>query len=167
MQLVSTITVDSSNVSSISFTGIPQTARDILVVASVRQNAGSVIDQVEIRVNNNASSVYSYVQLYGTGTSRATVSRSSQFIWEVYGNGTSATANTFASLSMYIPNYATSLNKCTSIDVVAENNGTEAWQTLLTGRWDNGTAISSVQLNTRDISLFFTIGSTASLYIIS
>lgn len=168
MTLVQTVSVSSATVSSISFTGIPQGATDILILASLRQNAGDVTDQVNIRVNNVASGVYDYTQLYGTGTSRASVTRTNQNIWEIYGNGNNSSANTFGAFSLYIPNYAnSSINKTANIEAVSENFGTEAWQTILSGSIKQTTPITSVQLNTRDGTLYFAQGSTASLYTIT
>ena len=168
MQLIQTITVTGSTTSSMSFTNIPQTATDLLILGSLRQNAGDIADQIEITLNSSSSSIFDYIQLRGTGSSAASTGRASQRIWEVYGAGNTAPSNTFASLSLYLPNYAnTSFNKKGFVDVVNENSGTEAWQTLLAGGWNSTSAVTSVQLNTRDVSLYFTVGSTASLYTIT
>jgi hypothetical protein len=58
--------------------------------------------------------------------------------------GTTATANTFASTEIYIPNYTSTTSKSVSIDGVTENNATTSYQTFTAGLSTLSTAITSV-----------------------
>jgi hypothetical protein len=59
----------------------------------------------------------------------------------------SATASTFASADIYIPNYTSSDYKSISIDTVTEKNATDAYMRLTAGLWSNTAAITSIGLN--------------------
>jgi hypothetical protein len=57
-----------------------------------------------------------------------------------------ATANTFASTQVYIPNYAGSANKSFSSENMTENNGATTFMTLHAGLWSNTAAITSIKI---------------------
>ena len=61
-------------------------------------------------------------------------------------NGATATANTFANVSIYIPNYTSANYKSVSIDAVTENNATTAYAFLSAGLWSNTAAITSATI---------------------
>jgi hypothetical protein len=60
--------------------------------------------------------------------------------------GSSATASTFGSALIYIPNYAGSTNKSYGTDWVTENNATAAYAGFTAGLLTNTAAIASVTL---------------------
>jgi len=164
MTLVETITVGSGGAASIEFTGIPGDGKDLLLKISGRiDNTNSF----NFTLNSNTGSIYSRVNLAGSGSSAFSQSFSNTTI----GNGGYATknedtANTFASNEIYLSNYASSSNKSGSIDSVTENNGTTARQIIQAVSIDTTAAITSIQIIAA-ASQTLVEHSTASLYIIS
>jgi hypothetical protein len=159
MALVSTVTLGTA-ASSIQFTGIPATGKDLLVLVSTRLSDGSL--NVNLALNGSTSN-FSSRGLVGSGSSASSDSDTNPIIGFTSVN--TDTSNTFGNLSLYIANYAVSQNKSMSVDSVTENNATAAWQMLRAVRWANTAAITSVSVQTASGN--FVANSTASLYIIS
>lgn len=158
---ISTVTVGSTSVAAISFTGIPQIYTDLLVKISGR-SVGGGSPQVRMTMNGSGASVYSYRNLYGDGSNAASSTESS--ITDIFlglADGTAHTSNTFTNQEIYIPNYTSSNYKSISSDSVMENNATLSYQNLVAGLFASTSPISS---------LSFTMGnnfvqhSTATLY---
>lgn len=169
--LIQTITAGAGGASSLDFTGIPNTFTDLMVVTSLRDNAGnpdsgSYESYFKIAFNGSATS-FSNRYLRGNGSAVNSYANG----WEFYPtpnavgaiSGSGATANTFGNSSIYIPNYAGATNKSWSADSVGETNGTIASQTIMAGLWSNTSAIASISL-TPGFGSAFVQGSTASLY---
>lgn len=138
--LIETVTVGVSGAASIEFSSIPQTYTDLQIVASVRSDDPSTNGSF-IKFNNNTSN-YSSRWVYGNGGSAASATFSTTQGVDI--NAATQTASTFASFSVYIPNYAGSTNKSYSTDGVTETNGTTAFQELIAGLWSNTSAINQV-----------------------
>jgi hypothetical protein len=134
----------ASTQSAIIFSSIPATFTDLLVVASLRANGTLAFVDGQLRFNGSTSG-YSFRNLYGTGSSAASGSGTteSHFFDTNAGRGSS---NTFASVQIYIPNYRTSNNKSFSSDSVEEANGTSAFQGIHAGLWSDSAAINSIGL---------------------
>ena len=64
-----------------------------------------------------------------------------------------ATANTFASSDLYIPNYAGSTYKSFSIETVQEANQAEVYMNMIAGLWSNTAAIDSITLTPYSYSI--------------
>jgi hypothetical protein len=117
-----------------------------------------------VSFNSNTSN-YSYRRLYGNGSSAGSDSGTLRIIGTIPGS--TVTANTFASLQMYVPNYAGSNNKSYSCDSVEENNATGAEADLIAGLWSNSAAITSIAITSDQGSFNLVQYSTAYLYGIS
>ena len=146
--LISSVTIGSGGAATIDFTSIPQTYTDLCVKFSVRCATSANIQQVYIRFNSNSSSIYNNRRLYGysnaAGSTGATSSSSASINWT---SGSSATANTFGSGEMYIPNYTGSTNKSFSAELVSENNNaTEVVNGMAAGLFANTTAVTSINI---------------------
>ena len=144
----SPVVVGSGGASSIDFTSIPSTYTDLCVKFSLRCATAGAIQQVYIRFNSNSGSVYSNIRLFGysnaAGSTSASSSSSASINWT---SGSSATANTFGSGELYIPNYASSNNKSFSAELVSENNSaTDAVTGMTAGLFASTTAISAVNI---------------------
>ena len=162
MTLIQHIELASAQ-SSISFTSIPNTFTDLLLVCSFRSTENTVGSNAEIRFNGSSSG-YSSRLLYGTGSSAASATGGSDRIhWAPTTSGGSSTANTFGNAQIYIPNYASSNAKSVSIDAVAENNATASRQDINAALWNNSAAISTIAF-TWEQSANFAIGSSVTLY---
>ena len=127
---------------SITFSSIPQTFTDLYLVFSIRQDSSGV-NQALIEFNSSSSN-FSFRVLEGSGS--AASSGSNVFNYAGLVQGSASTSNTFASNSMYIPNYTSSAAKSFSTDAVTENNATAAFQHLVASLWNNTAAINSIAI---------------------
>ena len=142
MQVIQHIEVDGTAPASITFSSIPQTYTDLYLVASVR----STTSNLTFEVSPNASGTNkSRRTLQGSGS---TITSGTASTLDALSNSSAFTANTFASSSIYIPNYTGSSNKSFSFDSVTETNGTTSYQRIMAGLWSDTTAISSLQCAT-------------------
>jgi hypothetical protein len=139
----------ASAAASISFTSIPQTFTDLVMVISTRSdsaNSGFPWQQANLSVNGNTASLTGR-QLYGLGNSVASNTYSGSLLAD-WGQSTATVANTFSNSIVYFPNYTLAINKSISIDAVQESNGTSAAMGIIAGLWSNTAAITSLTLTT-------------------
>jgi hypothetical protein len=161
--LLERITVGAAGASSVTFNNIPQTGyTDLKVVLSTRSTYGSsVYDQVLMKFNNS-SSTFSWKTLQGAGSGTpSSFGNTNNAINDGQGGG--ATANTFGSYEVYIPNYLSSNYKSYSVDSVTETNATTIYAELTAGLWSTGSAISRIDFSQGSGSNFAQY-STFSLY---
>ena len=164
MQLIAKQTVGAGGAASVTFSNIPQTYTDLKVVISVRTTNTLYGETIRIKPNGlstNGSAII--LRGYGSGTSSYTYS-SVLATNNSLGNG--ATANTFASIEVYCPNYTSSNYKSFSADSVSENNDTNGRDELTSSLWSSTAAITSLVFD-NDASYGFTEYSTFYLYGIS
>ena len=159
-ELIASVTVGSGGASSMDFTSIPGTYKDLYLKVTGRTTGGNP-DNGLITFNGSGSSI-NYQRIFGDGTGAGAGSASANNINFLYA-GSTATSNTFANSEMYIPNYAGSNNKSFSIETVAETNAAEAYMYLIAGLWSNTAAITSIGLAPRSGGNFVQY-STAYLY---
>ena len=150
----------SGSATGITFNNIPQTFTDLQILVSVRSTASGV-DALGLFFNANYSG-YSRTNVYGTGTAAA--SNSAAYRDVGLFNGTSTTANTYASFSIYIPNYTSSTFKQIIVDSVQENNATAANQTMTAYLLSSTAAITRLDLDSSNQGVPFATNSTFSLY---
>lgn len=144
--LIQTITVGAGGAASIEFTSIPQTYTDLLVLYSLRGSQAQVYTQASLTFNASSTGYY-WKMLQGTGSSigNQSVTNGSN-IGGFNGTGSSATANTFGNLRLYIPNYASSQFKSLSINDVLETNASTTYMALVAGVWTNTNAITTITM---------------------
>jgi len=126
---MATYTLISSNVltssaASVTFSAIPATYTDLVLRWSARQDFDSVTNGGNITFNNNTTNIYSNTRIRGDG-SAATSNRTSNGTESTTftpGASPGATANTFGSCELYIPNYTSSADKPMSHFLVSESN---------------------------------------------
>ena len=143
-EAIATVTVGSGGAANIEFTSIPGTYTDLVVMASLKGDSPLNDIQVYVYFNSNTSN-YSRRLLYGDGSSAVSASASDAIA--VLQNIPSFSASTFASTSLYIPNYAGSTNKSFSSDTVTENNATNSYAAMYAALWSNTSAITSIKLD--------------------
>lgn len=155
LKKIETIAVGAGGQSAIEFANIPQIYTHLFLVSSLRSSDSGVAVDINIKFNgSDASKTILYADGTGSGT------RSGFYSFTSLGcTGSSATANTFASSSLLIPNYAGSANKCFSIDYAPENNGTTNYHGFKAGLWANTSAITTLTFIGN-----FVQGSSATLY---
>lgn len=157
MQLVSTFTVPGTGqTDTITFSNIPQTGRDLLLLVSSRDNN----QRFFVGLNGGAYTAFSFIRLLGDGSS-ATSNTSTRVT--VTSTSTGHTANTFGNAAITIANYTSSTSKTISVDAVTENNASNAFQMIGAGASNATAPVTSVAIG----DTIFEAGSTASLYIIS
>jgi hypothetical protein len=166
--LISSVTVGSGGAANITFSSIPSTFTDLCLVTSARSNvAGTYGTGFYLEFNNSGGTAYDTRALEGYSSSVGSYTTggfSALNLGAVVGS--SQTANTFNNTQVYIPNYASSNNKSTSIDNVQENNSSTAWDNNLSaGLWSNSAAINQIKLTANTGS--FVQYTTAYLYGIS
>jgi hypothetical protein len=146
-ELIASSIVGAGGTSSIDFTSIPSTYTDLCLKGSLRSSDAAAFVNYQVKFNNSGGTAYSVMMVYGTGSAAASGSQSGTAYGD-YGfqDGAGATANTFANVELYIPNYAGSSYKSWSTDQVQENNATAAYGGLLAGLWSNTAAINQVTL---------------------
>jgi hypothetical protein len=137
--LIASNTVGSGGSATVTFSSIAATYTDLLVKASVRATNTSV--GIVLSFNGSTAS-RTTIGLFGDGTS--TVSYSGTDPLGGLENSSGATANTFGNSELYVPNYAGSTYKSSSMDGVVENNGTAAQQFFNANLWSNTAAITSI-----------------------
>lgn len=161
MTLIQSVTVGSGGASSIDFTSIPSIYTDLCINLSLRDSQGGTANAAYVSFNGSTSS-FSARYLQGQPSLSPQVNSGSlaRFIGNAVSSG--ATSSTFASIQLYIPNYAGSTNKSYSADAVTENNATEAFSNLVAGLWSNTAAINQVTVSASGGT--FVQHSTAYLY---
>jgi hypothetical protein len=148
--LLEKITVGAAGASSVTFSGIPQTGYTDLVVKFSGRSArgGAYEDSLKIQFNGDTASNYSSRILQQYNNSASSAAETSVGYATIYSalDGAIATANTFSSGEIYIPNYTSSNAKSFSIDAVSETNGTQGSDDMSANRWTGTAAISSITL---------------------
>jgi hypothetical protein len=146
MKLIESKTLGTAQ-ASIEFTSIPQDGTDLVLVFSCRANVPDNYANTGIRFNGDTASNYSSRLLFGLGSGTpSSTSTTTTYVAFAYSTGTSATASTFGSSAVYIPNYTGSTTKSVSMDSVSENNATTAIQALTAALWTGTAAITSLRL---------------------
>ena len=146
MTLIQHTEVGSGGQAQIDFSSIPTTFTDLLIVVSPRLAAGGDTANVSMRFNDSTAT-YNARLLYGTGSGVASASSSTNRMeWQASAPGSGATASTFGSSTIYIPNYRSSAQKSASADAVTENNATGVRLDLTAGLWTGTDPITKVSL---------------------
>ncbi len=142
--LLEQITVGAAGASSVTFNSIPQTGyTDLKIVTSLRHTGTGVVNG-KITFNGTTTG-YSERLLYVSGSSPTSASQSTTSLaWATVLYGTDATANSFSSSDIYIPNYTSANFKSVSTESAAEQNTTtiNSWNDA--GLWSNTAAITSI-----------------------
>jgi hypothetical protein len=164
-ELIASSTVGAGGAASIDFTSIPSTYTDLCVKLSVRSANASVYDDIIFRYNNDSTSGrYSYKTLFSDGSSTfSNANTSASFGFLGRPNAATSTSNTFTSFDLYIPNYAGSTQKSSSLDYAMENNATASQMGMFANLYNQTSAITSIKFENFS-SANFVQYSTAYLY---
>jgi hypothetical protein len=142
---IASSTVGSGGAASVTFSSIPATFTDLVLKASERNTStGTVNGKLTF---NGTTTGYSERLLYVSGSTASSANQStSSFAWATVMYGSDATANSFSSSDIYIPNYRTANNKTISTESAAEQNTTTANIWFDVGAWANTAAITSLTM---------------------
>lgn len=165
--LIASSTVGAGGAASVAFNSIPNTYTDLQIVISARVTAGSAVaNSIFMKMNNLTSSIYSQRALEGNGASASSFTQSGvdNAVRVGLTNGSSSTASTFSSSTIYIPNYLSSNNKSVSIDTAAETNATTQYMNLIAYLVSSTAAITDLTFTTESAATSFAQYSSFYLY---
>jgi len=154
---LATNTVSGSSTSAVSFTSIPQTYTDLVIVANTSNSVS--LESLALTFNGDTGTNYSNTRLYGNGTSaisdRAT---SAAYIAALLNS------NTIGNSIIHIMNYANTTTYKTTISRTGDaSNRTSAVVGLWRGSTGSATqAITSITITVTGSN--YVSGSTFSLY---
>jgi hypothetical protein len=155
-----------SSATSVTFSSIPGTYKDLVLRASVRLYIGDATQEQFFNVYFNSSGTTDFSSTYLRGYTTAQSFRSSSRANLNYNNtlADGATADTFSSQEIYIPNYAGSASKPVSSSMAAIQNSTSSQSSVYAGLYNSSSAISSITLVGPSGSYTFVTGSSFYLY---
>ena len=141
--LISSQTLGSA-AATVTFSSIPATYTDLELRISARGTSAALIRNTRFTVNGTNTG--SYILLQGTsGTAVSSLGSAQAFLQSGITGAATATADTFSSHSIYIPNYAGSTNKPFSVFSAMENNSaTDFYLEAYAGLQSQTTAITSI-----------------------
>ena len=143
---IASVTVGAGGSASVTFSSIPSTYTDLCMKYSLRLDSNPQSNawcSITVGLNGSSSS-FTYRMVYGTGSSAASQTGTTEIAWV---DSSVATANTFGNAETYFPNYAGSNNKSFSTDFVQEHNSSSAIAGLVASLWSNTAAITSITLS--------------------
>jgi hypothetical protein len=141
---------------TVTFSSIPQTYTDLILVISSNSNSGTDYPRIRVGTGGSVSSSgYSNTQIYGTGSSATSFRESSQsgFIWATYP-ATSARVITM----FQFQNYS---NTTTYKTALMRDNNSAGNVTAAVMLWQNTGAINIIELF---LTNSFVVGSTFTIY---
>ena len=150
---IATTTLGSA-VTSFTFSSIPSTYTDLILVADM--SSGGTNAYPSVRLNGDTASNYSRTYINGNGGS-ASSSRNTETWWTVFGNQLAASRTNFI---MQIMNYS---NTTTYKSALSRKNDTAGVMGATVHLWRSTAAINSVQIGTQT-SDTFSVGTTFTLY---
>ena len=139
-----------SNQASVTFSSIPATYTDIVVIATGKTSTETTL---YFRFNGDSGSNYSSTDIYGDGSAAGSFrfSNSSEMYFYNWKNSES-------NAIFNIQNYA---NTTTFKTVLARTNGSTSYATAVVGLWRSTAAINQLLIHSNDT---FISGSTFTLY---
>jgi hypothetical protein len=146
---INSYTVGSGGVSSILFSGIPQTYTDLVIKASLRSSISATNDYGYLQFNGDTGSNYSYKQLAGNSNATSASSGTSTGALLLRFTASTAAANVFGDNEIIIPKYLSSANKVATSLTASSNSVSGASSAILsywTTLWSNTSAITSITL---------------------
>lgn len=129
----------SSSASSVTFSSIPGTYRDLVLVCSIT-NASGGTNTINIRFNGDTGSNYNRVHMIGTGTADSVAFSNST---ESLSIPTGGTGNVGTVISQIMDYSATDKHK-TFLTRIADKGGYGDYVIASASRWANTSAVTSL-----------------------
>lgn len=158
MTLIATATVTGSP-ADISLTSIPQIYSDLQILISAIPRTTANPNALGLGFNGYAQTNASLRALRGSGDGVSSFTDTSPIVGDLQ-----QVTNTANSITVYIPNYASSGTKSYSADSVTENNGTTAYAGIRAGKFDVAAAITSIQFGDFSVGGGLGVGTQVWLY---
>jgi hypothetical protein len=157
------VTVSGTTTNAITFSSIPSTYTDLVLVANAQQNSTTTITAGYVQINGDSGNNYSSTVMIGNGTSATSSRRTSAnaLYWNIDIPTTSFTT--------FIYNFMNYANSSVYKTIISRFSNAEISTGVQAGLWSSTPAINSITINAGDISQggntdYFTAGSTFSLY---
>jgi len=164
MKLISTITAPVGGLSSMSFTNIPQTGTDLIILYSARTDIAAS-NPVMVVNSDTTNTVYSSAVTASNATLNVSTQTPGTNIQLRYGIASSVTtASNFSNMEIRIHDYTSSTTKSVSATSVVENYAAGS------NGLSFGDAVTNSALPVTSILIYgYTMveGSTASLYMVT
>lgn len=161
--LIASYTVGSGGTSTVTFSSIPQTYTDLVILTSLRGTSSNIERNMTWTCNGSTSNRASrIVGGTGSGTEYATTTSLFGGVFPC----ANATASVFGNSIVYITNYTSSNYKSSYTDGMMENNATTSYIDVSANLWSNTSAITSLEFtldsgNFAQYSTFYLYGITA------
>lgn len=152
------------NSSEITFNNIPQNFTDLLIVVSARAGIAALSDGIIAKFNGSVSN-FSFLSVEGNG-SAASSGSSATTANIARTNGSTATANSYASSVIYIPNYSRGNTKQITVSTVSETNATTTFMNFYSIFWNDRSPITSISFP-QNSGTNYTSDSTFTIYGVS
>jgi hypothetical protein len=161
-ELISSNTL-STTAASVTFSSIPGTYTDLVVIASVRNDNAATSGGFILRLNNDSSSLYANTVIRGDGSTLQSFAQTgtSSFIGTI--NASTSTSNTFSVVEIYIPSYTVAQDKPFTSAWAQEDNATSAFLGAAADLYRSNTAISQINCISSGTALWIA-GSSFYLY---
>ena len=161
--LIGRVTVGSTSMTSIVFSGIPQNYQSLQLRMILRSNYAANIYSAMMRLNSDTGSNYTYHILQGNGTSVSVTSGSSTSTPYVLNTQGTSTSNVFApNIVDILDAFNTSKYKTVRVLGGSDVNGSGT-VALSSALWQSTNAITSISISTNGYGDFLQY-STAALY---
>lgn len=143
-KLIGKVVASSGTIASATFSSIPQTFSDLLIVISARDPRTLMVDSAVLYFNGDTTGGnYSMRRIFGdAATAQSDTNASSG----AFITGANATASTFGISEVYIPNYASANLKTQTYTNAAETMATTTYMGLGARSWNNTSAITSISI---------------------
>lgn len=159
------VTVSGSSTTSVTFSSIPSTYTDLVIVASTRDNRPSSVDDgLSFRFNSDSGSNYSETFIYGNGSTSANVRTTNSTFGNVrYIPGSTAATGDLSTTIIHLMNYSNTTTYKTLLSRSGSASSTVAANVNL---WRSTSAINQITFygGSPTTGYVFTSGSTFSLY---
>jgi hypothetical protein len=146
----------STSAADITFTSIPGTYTDLVMIGAVGSTSASFDRALRLRFNGDTTSVYSDTDVYGESSTASSFRRSNQTQTTVLE--AIARSGNLSAFTIHIQNYS---NTTTNKTVLARG-GSTAFVSASVGLWRKTEAINSITINLNSDNI--ASGSTFTLY---
>ena len=158
-EMISTTTVGTA-VATVTFSSIPATYTDLVLVCSARTTRAATSDNLAVRFNSDSTAIYSATNLFGDTGAGSARSTGDSFCYWSYIPSASQASGTFGVATMNIMNYA---NTTTFKTAVSKSGNTTAQLETTANLYRSTSAISTLTMLSAT-SNNIAVGSTFTLY---
>lgn len=151
---IATTTLANSSTAEVTFSSIPSTYTDLILVMSGKQVVATTL---KLQFNSDTSSNYSYLRISGNGSSAATETFGSQTTMPIGYGGTE-----WYNVIAQIQNYS---NTTTYKTTLSRSNASNQFVFAYVSLWRSTSAINTIRIVTDNLSsTYFASGSMFTLY---